>query len=112
MTGPLVAARRASRARMRRRRRRSLLVLAVVVSLFVLMFPGHAFGGTGAAGLSADEIGAVGLTPGSLYVVQPGDTVASLARLVNPWNPSAAEVSLVRELHSSVVVVGEHVIIP
>lgn len=112
LRGPLVAARRAARARMRRRRRRTLTVVAVVVSFLVLMFPGHAFGGTGSAGLSADELGAVGLTPGSVYVVQSGDTLHAIAQLVNPWNSSAAYRALVGELHSGVVVAGEHIIIP
>jgi hypothetical protein len=97
---------------MLRRRRRTLTVVAVVVSLLVLMFPGHAFGGTGAAGLSADELGAVGLTPGTVYVVGSGDTLHSIAEQVNPWNSSAAYRALVAELHSGVVVAGEHVIIP
>ncbi len=112
LRGPLVAARRAARARMRRRRRRTLLVAASIVSLAVLMFPGHAFGGTGVGGVSADQLGVVGLTPGSVYVVQPGDTLASIARQVNPLDTAAAYRSLARELRSDAVVVGEHVLIP
>jgi transposase-like protein len=46
------------------------------------------------------------------YVVQPGDTVSSIARDINPVDPSRARTLLVHELGSSVVVPGEHVIIP
>ena len=46
------------------------------------------------------------------YVVQPGDTVSSIARDMNPTNPTEARALLVHELGSSVVVAGEHVLIP
>jgi hypothetical protein len=46
------------------------------------------------------------------YVVQSGDTIGSIAKNVNPVNPSYAQALLVRELGSSVVVPGEHVLIP
>jgi hypothetical protein len=46
------------------------------------------------------------------YVVQPGDTVSSIARLMNPTDPAEARALLVHELGSSVVVPGEHVLIP
>jgi hypothetical protein len=47
-----------------------------------------------------------------VYVVHGGDTVNSIARLMNPVDPSIARRDLVRELGSSVVVPGEHVLIP
>ena len=47
-----------------------------------------------------------------VYVVQPGDTVDSIARLVNPVQPQLARRDLVAELRSDVVVAGEHVLIP
>jgi predicted Zn-dependent protease len=46
------------------------------------------------------------------YVVQPGDTVNSIARMMNPVDPKLARADLVRELDSSVVVPGERVLIP
>jgi predicted Zn-dependent protease len=46
------------------------------------------------------------------YVVQPGDTVSSIARMMNPVDPKVARTELVRELDSSVVVPGERVLIP
>lgn len=110
--GPLVANRRAARARMKARRRRSALAALVVISLVVLAWPGHAFGGTNGVGLSTDLASSSTLSSGMVYVVQPGDTVASIARLVNPVSPATARRAIVAELRSQVVVTGEHVLIP
>ena len=112
LQGPLVANRRAARARMKQRRRRSAIALLFVASLILLAWPGHAFGGTNGAGLSTDLASSSTLASGMVYVVQPGDTVASIARLANPVDPSLVRNALVEELHSSVVVTGEHVLIP
>lgn len=110
--GPLVANRRAARARMKARRRRSVLVAAIVASLALLSYPGHAFGGTNGVGLSTDVATSSTLSSGMVYVVQPGDSVASIARSLNPENPKLAQRALSAELRSDVVVVGEHVLIP
>ena len=111
-SGPLVANRRAARARMKARRRRSALAAAVMVSLVLLAWPGHAFGGTNGVGLSTDLASGTTLASGMVYVVQPGDTIASIARSLNPVDPALARVALVHELRSHVVVAGEHVLIP
>jgi hypothetical protein len=111
-TGITVHRRRAARERMMRRRRRALLVAAAVLSLVVLAWPGHAFGGVTGSGVSVDRGGSSVLDSGMVYVVRPGDSVTTIARLVNPWDPAAARRSLRRELHSSVVVPGEHVLVP
>ena len=103
---------RAAREAMRRRRRRTLLVTAVVAAGVMLAWPGHAFGGVNGVGLSTDLASSSALSAGSVYVVQPGDTLMSIARLVNPVTPAAAERVLVKELHSDAVVTGEHVLIP
>ncbi len=110
--GPSVADRRAARARMKVRRRRSVGVAAVFVSLVLLAWPGHAFGGTNGVGLSTDLATGSTLSSGMVYVVQPGDTVSSIARLLNPVQPSLAVRALEGELRSTVVVAGEHVLIP
>ena len=110
--GPSLATRRAARARMMQRRRRTLVATLLVAGLVVLAWPGHAFGGTTGAGLSTDLASSSTLASGMVYVVQPGDTVSSIAREMNPVDPSVARALLERELESSVVVVGEHVLIP
>ncbi len=110
--GPLVANRRAARARMKARRRRSALAALVVISLVILAWPGHAFGGTNGVGLSTDLASSSTLSSGMVYVVQPGDTIASIARQVNPVSPATARRAIVAELRSRVVVAGEHVLIP
>ncbi|MBW4029625.1 MAG: LysM peptidoglycan-binding domain-containing protein [Acidobacteria bacterium] len=110
--GPLVANRRAARARMKARRRRSALAALVVISLVLLAWPGHAFGGTNGVGLSTDLASSSTLSSGMVYVVQPGDTIASIARALNPVSPAMARKALVAELRSEDVVTGEHVLIP
>ena len=111
-TGPTLSQRRAARTRMLQRRRRTLVALGLVVGLAVLSWPGHAFGGTTGSGLPGDLANSSVLASGMVYVVQPGDTLISIAQSVNPVNPAAARTALVRELHSSVIVPGEHVLIP
>jgi len=111
-SGRTIAQRRVARLRMIQRRRRSAIALLLVVGLVILAWPGHAFGGTNDAGLPTDLANSSVLAPGMLYVVQPGDTVTSIATLVNPVDPSLARHVLVRELGSSYVVPGEHVLIP
>ena len=111
-TGPSLAKRRAARARMMKRRRRTLVVTAVLFGLVILAWPGHAFGGVTGAGLPDDLANSSVLASGMNYVVQPGDTVNSIARMMNPVDPKLARADLVRELDSSGVVPGERVLIP
>lgn len=110
--GPSLAQRRASRERMLQRRHRSLAALVLLGALTVLALPGHTFGATTGTGLSTDLANSSVIASGMDYVVQPGDTVNSIARDINPVNPVAARSLLVRELASSVVIPGEHVLIP
>jgi hypothetical protein len=111
-TGPSLARRRAARVRMMQRRRRTLVALVLVTGLVILSWPGHAFGGTTGGGLSTDLANSAVLASGMEYVVQPGDTVRSIATLMNSVDPAVAQRALVREIHSNVVVPGEHVLIP
>jgi hypothetical protein len=83
-----------------------------VSAVAILAVPGHVFGATTGAGLSTDLANSSVLASGMNYVVQPGDTVAVIAREMNPVDPAAARAQLVAELGSSVVVPGEHVLIP
>jgi len=111
-SGAPVGLRRAARSRMLQRRRRTLVALALVGGLVILAWPGHAFGGTTGAGMPTDLANSSVLASGMDYVVQPSDTLNSIARLVNPVDPAMARSALVHELGSSVVVPGEHVLIP
>jgi len=110
--GATLRERRHARDVARRRRHRALAALVVCGALTVLALPGHMFGATGGTGLSNDLASSSVLASGMNYVVQPGDTVNSIARDMNPTNPAEARVLLVHELGSSVVVPGEHVLIP
>jgi len=110
--GPSLRQRRAARARILKRRRRLLVTSALVGALAVLAVPGHVLGATTGAGLSNDLANASVLASGMDYVVQPGDTVGSIAREMNPTDPTIARKLLVDELGSTVVVPGEHVMIP
>lgn len=110
--GPTIAQRRNARARMMQRRRRTVIALALVVGVALLAFPGHAFGGVTGAGLSTDLANSSVLASGMDYVVQPGDSVASISKLMNPVDPSLARSALVIQIDSTVVVPGEHIVIP
>jgi hypothetical protein len=110
--GVSVTRRRLAGARRRRQRQGALLGVAIAFGLVLLAWPGHAFGGTTGTGLPTDLATGTSLASGMVYVVQAGDSVDSIARLANPLDPALARRALVRELHSSVVVPGEHVLIP
>jgi hypothetical protein len=110
--GPSLAARRSARARSRARRSRLAAGLVLAVAIGILAVPGHVFGATTGAGLSSDLAGSSTLASGMEYVVQPGDSLSSIAQEMNPVDPAQARVLLVRELGSRVVVPGEHVLIP
>lgn len=110
--GPSIAERRAARAAAKQRRNRRFLVAAVFLAVGVLCLPGSAFGGTSGTGLSTDVASSSVLAAGESYVVQPSDTISSIAEMMNPANPSFARAALVTSLGSSTVVPGEHVLIP
>lgn len=110
--GVPLAQRRAARALMLKRRRRTLIVLALLAGVTILALPGVAFGGVSTGGLSSDTYSNATLSSGMVYVVQSGDTLESIARMVDPVNPNGARLALVHELGSKTVVPGERVLIP
>ncbi len=110
--GPSLARRRAARVRATQRRRRVVVGLVLMSALTILALPGHVFGATNSSGLSSDLADSSVLAPGMDYVVQSGDSVSSIAKDVNPVDPSLVRAQLVHQLGSSVVVPGEHVLIP
>lgn len=85
-------------------RRRLVLGAVVVVLLVLLMLPISAFGGRTIAG--------AGPTAGREYVVRNGDTLASIAARVGGGNVTGMEQRLENETGSSVLVPGEHLLIP
>ncbi|MDE3043319.1 MAG: hypothetical protein KGJ10_00640 [Acidobacteriota bacterium] len=109
---PTLSERRSLRARRLRRRNRFLAGAALLVAVTVLALPGTSFGGVTDTGLPTDVATSAVLASGTVYLVQPGDSVNSIAQQVNPLNVAKARVALIRELGSDVVVPGEHVLIP
>jgi hypothetical protein len=109
-TRPL-AQRRAARALMIKRRRRTLVALVLLLGLVILSLPGVAFGGVSAP-VSSDLQNGASLASGMTYEVQSGDSLNSIARMIDPAKPSLARAALVHELDSTVVVTGERVLIP
>lgn len=95
-------------------RRRRLVLAAIVTALvLVLALPLRSLGTVTTSGVVTPGGTPSGLGDGTPYVVQPGDTLASIARAINPSGDQSKLVSELRsEVGSSVVVPGEHVILP
>jgi hypothetical protein len=106
--GPDVAA-RLSRRRAVRTRRRRLAVTVVLGGLAVgLSLPMSALG---AAPVARSHVG--GHVTGSVYVVQPGDTLWSIAtRFDQGGDPRPLAEALAKETGSTIVTPGEHVVVP
>ena len=85
-------------------RRRVILGVVVVGLLVLLMLPIRALGGRTMAGSAP--------TAGQEYVVRSGDTLASIAERVGGDNVSGLERQLAGEAGSTVLVPGEHLLIP
>jgi hypothetical protein len=85
-------------------RRRLILGVVVVVLLVLLMLPIRALAGKTIAG--------AGPTAGQEYVVRSSDTLASIAARVDGGNVAGMEQRLENEAGSSVLVPGEHLLIP
>jgi LysM repeat protein len=85
-------------------RRRVVLGLVLVILLVALVLPVSALGGRTVAGSAP--------TAGQEYVVQSGDTLASVAARVGGGNTGRVEQQLAREAGSHVLVPGEHLLIP
>ena len=111
-TGVPLAVRRKARELTRKRRIRLYAGLVLAGALVILLMPGAAFGGVTGTGLSTDIASSAELASGMVYVVQPGDTLSSISKMVNPVSPQKARTVLVAQLGSSVVIAGEHILIP
>jgi hypothetical protein len=84
--------------------RRRVILGVVVVLLVLLMLPITALGGRTIAGSAP--------AAGQEYVVRSGDTLASIAERVGGGNVAGLERQLADEAGSTVVVPGEHLLIP
>ena len=90
--------------------RRVRVVLALALAAFVLLLlvllalPVRQLGGST---LAQDPP-----APGQEYVVKPGDSLASIAERADPAHASALASSMARVVGSTVVVPGEHILIP
>jgi LysM domain len=85
-------------------RRRVILGVVVLVLLVLLMLPIAALGGKTVSGSAP--------TAGREYVVRSGDTLASIAARVGGGNVAGLERQLAGEVGSTVLVPGEHLLIP
>jgi LysM repeat protein len=111
--GDDVAVRRARRAQVAARRRSLALLGVAAVCIALLALPIKAMGSQTVTGQVTPNGVTTGLSDGSLYVVQPGDTLSSIALRINPEGDQAALVRALRStVGSSVVVPGEHIVLP
>jgi Tfp pilus assembly protein FimV len=86
-------------------RRRRVVVGAVVLALLVLLaLPIRSLGGSTLAQATPAQ--------GQEYIVKPGDTLTSIASQADPSHAGSLTVQLAHEVGSTVVVPGEHILIP
>jgi LysM repeat protein len=108
-----VTERRQRRAARHLRWRRLLVATAVVSLVVLLVLPLRALGTVTVSGQPTPGGTPAGLMDGSVYVVQPGDTLSSIAHRINPsGDQRAMAAQMASEVGSSVVVPGEHVVLP
>jgi hypothetical protein len=93
-------------------RRRRVGLAVVLLSVVLLALPLRALGAVTVDGRPTPGAVPAGLAPGSVYVVQPGDTLRSIAQQVDPGAVAATVRALAASTGASTVVPGEHVRIP
>ncbi|HVX21599.1 MAG TPA: LysM peptidoglycan-binding domain-containing protein [Acidimicrobiales bacterium] len=112
LSGPDVPARRRSGTSARVRRRRLALGTLVVGLLVALAFPVSALGGRPVP--ASPATGTAASAGGTVYVVQPGDTLWSIASRADggSGDPRPLVEALAAQLGTTTVVPGQHVVIP
>ena len=112
-TGRDVAERRHRRASARVRRRRLAFGFGALLLVGLLSLPIPVLGGVTVSGKATPGGTAAGLADGSLYVVQQGDTLTSIAQRINPdGNITKMVNQMASQLGSHDIVAGEHLILP
>jgi len=112
-TGPDLSERRQIRMQRRLRRRRLSVALFVAIATIALSLPLTSLGTVTVSGQATPGGLPAGLVDGSLYVVQPGDSLASIASRINPGADQARLISQMRHsIGSSTLVPGEHIQLP
>jgi len=112
-TGADVTTRRRARAAAKVRRRRVLAAVALAVVIVALALPTRALGTVTISGQQTPGGTPAGLMDGTVYVVQQGDSLASIAHQLNSAGDQQALIkAMVSELGSNRVVAGEHVLLP
>ncbi len=113
LSAPDVPAHRRSGASARVRRRRLALGTLVVGLLVALAFPLSALGGRPVPAASATGA-AASTAGGTVYVVQPGDTLWSIASRADggSGNPRPLAEAMAAQLGTTTVVPGQRIVIP
>lgn len=94
-------------------RRRLAVGVLVTIVLIALALPLSALGGRAVHPATTTAV-PVSLSghQGPYYVVQPGDTLASIAARIDPSNPSQMAQRLATTVGSTTIVPGEHIHLP
>jgi hypothetical protein len=104
VSGPFVSAGCVARTTRRNRAVALVLGLVVVAALVMLALPIRSLGGSTLAQASPQ--------PGQEYLVKQGDTLASIARRADPAHAGWMADRLAAQTGTTVVVPGEHIVIP
>ena len=86
--------------------------MTVLAAVTLLALPVRALGAVTLAGQETPGAVPAGIAPGSVIVVQPGDTIRSLAVRINPGAVAQTARAIALEIGSSTLVPGEHVLVP
>lgn len=103
---------RAAAVSAKTRRRRAGGAAVALLAIALLSMPVHAFGGVTLAGQSTPGAVPAGVAPGSVIVVQAGDTIRSLAARINPNAVAQIARQIAAEVGSRTLVPGERVVAP
>jgi hypothetical protein len=110
--GADVAERRRVRAAKKFVRRRIAVATLALATIVVLALPLATLGTVTVSGQATPGGSPAGLVDGSVYVAQPGDTLASIAQRINPARATQLVAQMRNQVGSSTIVAGEHLVLP